>query len=122
MIMARKADLVISICFLLYYCYYTLMGFVFGGMSRENYYPYLFLTIVGLVLIGISLFVKAASFFSVMRIIGIVFVTALLYFDIKGSFIFETKGDIIKTIFTYFPSIVFLIFSIFSLIRIFGFK
>jgi hypothetical protein len=120
--MKRKPDLIITICFLLYYCYYTLLGFVFGGMSRENYFPYLYLTIIGLLLIGASLFAKTASFFSIVRIVGIILITALLYFDLKGSFIFENRGEIIKTIFTYFPSIAFLIFSIFSMVRIVGYK
>jgi hypothetical protein len=120
--MTRKADLIITIFFLLYYTYYTSLGFVFGGMSRENYYPYLVLTAIGLLLIVASLLFKTIPIFSGTRITGIILIIALLYFDIKGSFIFKTKWDVIKTTLTYFPVIVFLIFLVLSLIRIFDNK
>ena len=120
--MARKTDLMVTICFLIYYCYYTAIGFVFGGMSRENYYPYLFFTLIGLMLIIASLFCKTISIYSITRIVGLLLTTTLLYFDIKGSFVHETTWDTIKTLLSYFPAIVFLTFSIFSLVRIFYYK
>ena len=116
--MKRSTDLCLTICFLLYYAYYVCLGFVFGGMSRENYNPYIFLALLGLVLIMVSLLFKKILPFSLVRIVGIILAVSLLYFDIKGSLIYETDWKTFKSIVTYFPSLVVFVFTILSFVRI----
>lgn len=116
--MKRSTDLFLTICFLLYYAYYDCLGFVFGGMSRGNYNPYIFLALLGLVLIMVSLLFKKILPFSLVRIVGIILAVSLLYFDVKGSLIYETNWKTFKAIVTYFPSLVVFVFTILSFVRI----
>ena len=116
--MTKTADTGLTIVFLVYFSYYTLMGFVWGGMSGEIYMPFVLTTFLGLVLILVSVTTKSKDIFTVTRIVGLYLVPFLIYFDIGHSFAFDTKWELIKAMLTYLPTILFLIYLFYSTIRL----
>ena len=116
--MSRTADTGLTILFLLYFSNYTLMGFVWGGMSGETYMPFVLTTFVGLIFIIVSATTKSKGIFIVTRIIGLCLVPFLIYFEIRNSFTFDTKWEFTKAMLTYLPTILFLIYLFYSTIRL----
>src|SRR4051812_21640245 len=94
--MSKSADTGLSTLFMLYFGYYTVMGFVWGGMSGESYIPYVLSTLTGLIFILISAITNSRATFTVTRIIGLCLVPFFIIFDIKGSFTLDTKWHSIK--------------------------
>ena len=83
----------LTIVLVIMLAYYLLMALVFGGMGGENQMPYVALATVGGVCIVWSLFVKTRLTFILLRFVGIVLVSTIVYFDMKDRFHVETLGD-----------------------------
>jgi hypothetical protein len=116
--MKRSADVTITILFLLYYCYYFIMASVFSQMSGPKSYSFIPITLVGLVLITISLFIKNKLAYAVLRLTGIVLAINILYSDLSSSLGFHRKWETVKIIVTYFPVIALFLFILISIARI----
>jgi hypothetical protein len=117
--MTKAVDSGLTTLFLLYFLYYVIMGIGFGGLSGDNYYIfYIFLTIVGLIFVLNSVVTKSKKVFFWTRLIGLLLVPALIYFDLKNSYTFYNSWENIKDIFTYLPAIIFAIYTLYSLVRI----
>jgi hypothetical protein len=115
--MTRTLDIVLTFVFISCFGFYTLLGYAFGGLSSENPGLYLLITIAGLVFLSISITKKEKKQFILTRMLGLLLVPSLLYFDIKHSF---TKGafeEIVTSVITYLPVIIFLAFGVVSIIR-----
>src|SRR5438128_1227308 len=102
--MPRIADIIFTILFLLYYFYYTALGIAFGGESRQNYLLFIYSTLLGLFLIIASLFTTTKRPFVIRRLTGIILVTALLFFDIRGSLVYESIWKTFKAAVAYLPT------------------
>ena len=116
--MSKTADTGLTVLFLLYFSYYTLMGFVWGGMSGDTYIPFVLTTFVGLIFIIVSATTKSKGIFTLTRIVGLCLVPFLIFDDIRHSFTFDTKWEFIKAMLTYLPTILFLIYFSYSIIRL----
>lgn len=116
--MSKRADIVITSLFLLIFGFYTLLGFAFAGMGGENHTPYILATVVGLILLVASLIVRSIQRLIWTRILGLVLVASLLYFDIKSLYRFETFWSDFLSLLTYFPTLVFISYVTSSIKRI----
>ena len=116
--MSKRADIVITSLFFLFFGFYTLFGFAFGGMGGENHTPYILATVVGLILLVASLTVRSIQRLIWTRILGLVLVASLLYFDIKSLYTFETFWSNFLSLLTYFPTLVFISYVTSSIKRL----
>src|SRR5688500_4488277 len=116
--MTRRADIIITCLFLLFFGFYTFFGFVFGGMGGENNTPYILATVSGLILLLASLRGSSIKRLTWTRILGLLLVASLLYFDLKSQYTFETFWNNFLSVLTYFPTIAFLSYLTSSIIRL----
>lgn len=116
--MSKRADVVITSLFLLIFGFYTLFGFAFGGMGGQNHTPYITATVVGLILLVASLTVRSIQRLIWTRILGLILVASLLYFDIKSLYTFETFWSNFLSLLTYFPTLVFIFYVTSSIVRL----
>ena len=87
-------------------------------MSGPKSYSFIPITLVGLVLITISLFIKNKLAYAVLRLTGIVLAINILYSDLSSSLGFHRKWETVKIIVTYFPVIALFLFILISIARI----
>lgn len=120
--MKKSIDLRITICFLIYYSYYSFMGLVFSRMSISNCYCFIPISFLGLVLISLSLFMKNKLAYIFFRLIGIFLAAFALYDDLSNSLVYHTKWENIKVIVTYSPVVAIVFFILISFVRIITFK
>jgi hypothetical protein len=103
----RTTDRILSTLFVFYFIYYCLMGLAFGSGTIVLF------TLLGLILMVISLFVKKRSHFISTRLAGLALTSSLVYYDITHGFI-----QITLDILVYTPVTVFLLFAIWSAVLI----
>jgi hypothetical protein len=117
--MMKSIDILFTVLLVIYYGYYCLLGFAFGGLSGENPAMFVLLTIGGIAVILTSLFAKRTKQFILLRLIGILLLPALILFDLIHSINFSNMdmGTWIN-IFTYSPILILLIYTIVSILRI----
>jgi hypothetical protein len=116
--MSKRADIVITSLFLLVFGFYTLLGFAFGGMGGENHSPYILATTVGLMFLIGSLTVRSVNGLIWTRILGLILVPSLIYFDVRSRYTFEAFWSDFFSILTYFPTLVFISYVTSSIMRI----
>jgi len=115
----KSIDAVITTLFLIVWSYYAVMGIVFSRLSKENYVPYVLITITGLILIWVSSMMKSAKSLAWPRFLGLVLVHPLIYFDIKVNGGFEEPLELVKYMsLGYSPVIVYVIFSIYHVLKL----
>ncbi len=120
--MKKSTDVSITICFLIYYSYYSFMGLVFSRMSISNSYSLIPISFLGLVLISLSLFMKNKLAYIFFRLIGILLAAFALYDDLSNSLVYHTKWENIKVIVIYSPVVAMVFFILISFVRIITFK
>ena len=117
----KDIDIGLSILFLIYFSYYTFLGFVWGGMSGDKYMPYVLTAFIGLIFILVSVVTNSKKVFIVTRIVGLFLFPFLIFEDKRHSFIFfDTKWSFIKNILNYTPAKIFLLFCFYSLVRLYS--
>jgi hypothetical protein len=94
------------------------MASVFSQMSGPKSYSFIPITVAGLLLIAVSLFIKNRLAYAAFRLVGIALAIYILYIDLSSSLGFHGKWETVKIIVTYAPVIVLLFFILISVARI----
>lgn len=116
--MSRLIDIVLTLIFVILFGYYLLFVCVIGGVfSEDNQLSNILLISFGLILILFSLTIRTGRIHLLTRISGILMQTILIYFDIDRVY-FETKWDFLIATFKHIPTLVLMIYLIYSLTRV----
>jgi hypothetical protein len=104
----RTTDRILTTLMVLYFIYYSLMGLAFGSGIIA------IVTLLGQILIVVSLLVKKRTHFISTRLVGLAFTMSLVHYDIVNGFIKITFDVLVYT-----PVMIFILYVIWSTVMIF---